>query len=69
VVAVVAVVLVSLHILATLQMVAVQASSSSPMLAHNNSVAVSSPLWVATPFIHLLHQALFRLLHLCQQAI
>jgi hypothetical protein len=31
------------------------------MLAHNNSVAVSSHLLAVTPFIHLLHQAHFRL--------
>jgi hypothetical protein len=48
---------------------AAQALSSSPMLAHNNSVAVSSPLWAVTPFIHLLHQAHSALLHLCQRLI
>jgi hypothetical protein len=46
-------------VMAHLAVMAVLASSSFPMLAHNNLVAVSSLLLVVTPFIHLLHQALF----------
>ena len=43
---------------------AAQASSSFPMLAHNNLVAVSSLLLVATPFTHLQLLALLFQLHL-----
>jgi hypothetical protein len=43
---------------------AVLASSSFPMLAHSNSVAVSSFLLVATPFTHLQLLAHLALCHL-----
>jgi hypothetical protein len=42
---------------------AVQASSSFPMLAHSNLVAVSSLQVVATPFTHLQLLALLFQLH------
>jgi hypothetical protein len=48
---------------------AAQASSSFPMLAHNNLVAVSSLLLVATPFTHLQLLALLFQSHLCLHPI
>jgi hypothetical protein len=48
---------------------AAQASSSFPMLAHNNLVAVSSLLLVVTPFTHLQLLALLFQSHLCLHPI
>jgi len=45
------------------------ASSSFPMLAHNNLVAVSLQLMAQTPFTHLQLLALLFQLHLCLHPI
>jgi hypothetical protein len=50
-----------------LEVKAAQVSSSFPMLAHNNLVAVSSLQVVVTPFTHLQLLALLFQLHLCLQ--
>jgi hypothetical protein len=68
----VAVAVADITLLAQLIMLAAtaaQASSSFPMLAHKNLVAVSSPLLVVTPFTHLQLLALLFQLHLCLHPI
>jgi hypothetical protein len=59
-----AVVLAVVEILVVQAQMAAQASSSFPMLAHNNLVAVSSLLLVVTPFTHLQLLALLFQSHL-----
>jgi hypothetical protein len=54
---------------AAMAVLAAQASSSFPMLAHNNLVAVSSLQVVVTPFTHLQLLALLFQLHLCLHPI
>ena len=58
------VVVVAVDIQQVMVATAAQASSSFPMLAHNNLVAVSSLQVVVTPFTHLQLLALLFQLHL-----